>query len=609
MRMKKHVCHEFINPKTKMITLKPQSIFLIKLALICTLFSFHQLRGEVVQRVRVLEYIPDVGASSPKIVKKPMPRVEVTVAGASSVITDENGECLLRFNTMKEGDRMLVRRVFRLGFEPMDPQALKNLVIRRNDEPIIILLISEENAIARNHYLEKLVDAQFQMLRQREIDRLDASAENYEQKKAEIEKKYEARLDEVEQYIDRLIRLDMSSLSGNESEAFKAFQRGDLEEALALLDKSDLIGRYRQTTESLNRLQEAHVKVDNERESHYQQQQHLEQYIRTQIALLEMEGSEKSLSKAMRLMEKLLDIDPQSEMLGKEYMQMVVQTQDFCYADSVLRLRLKQSNLTPEMRSVMAVNLGIILFEQKRYEEAMHVLQEVEPQLDIMAAEQPESALTHYLPLICYQMLGRCYMLYGTREEAINHYRIMFHSYLKLRQVDGVTKYYAHLSYPRLNRAIWRLCELQEWHLADTICSVAYPRVVTLFGNSKSIRDRYIVATFKMRWTFMLLHEEKIEEGLVLLKELQPEFDAIYRVNRPLCEMSYRHVLRKMSECYFALGKYEEMIGPAKRWFEIHDSSETQLKADEAYYQEDRNAYEQMRALYDYALSHIGKIP
>jgi len=525
------------------------------------------LSAESLQRVVVREYIPDVKNPTLNASKHPLPNVEVNVKGAGSTVTDADGTCVLRFNLLNGGDRIVVRQIARPGYEVLNPELLNDLVIRRDDKPLEVVMISQENAIKLSRIISQQVGEQVDKMRLRELDELDILAVDYDTKRKAIISKYEARLDDIDQYIDRLVRVDITRVSANESAAFKAFSEGNLEMALQIFDNENLIQQYRETISSLNAVQSAHAKVDEEKDAQLQSQKDIQYFLKTQITMLEMEGSEESLLKAKSLLEQLLDIDPFGEYQAKEYLSIILAMKQFDYAKPTLNKLLADYTISPERRCRLAINLGAILYAEKKYDEVILLLEPFEDEMNRMVySEEP---LAIYLPLLGQQILGHCEQLCGNREEATHHYRIMFDLYRKLRQVDAITKFYANVTYPRLIKAVRNLQETEEWQLADSILSTATARVEELYSG-ETPRERLLWCKYRMGQAVSLIHQNQLDEGMHIMFDILPEIDAIFQKNQPLCSEFYQHLLLKITGYYADTHRYADVIKYANKWFEIN---------------------------------------
>lgn len=567
--------------------------------------------AQTVQRVVVKEYIPDIKNPTLNANKKPLSNVEVSVKGAGSTITNENGECFLKFTMLKGGDRIVVRHFVRPGFELLNPELLNDLVIRRDDKPLEIVMISQDNAIKLSRIISQQVGAQFDKMRLRELNELDIMAVDYEKKRKAIIEKYETKLDDVDQYIDRLVRVDITRVSENESAAFKAFANGNLDEALALFDQENLISQYRQTYQALENVKEAHEKVDEERDTQQQQQNDIQYFLKTQITMLEMEGSEQSIRKAKALLEQLLEIDPFGEFQGKEYLKIVLPMKEFDYVRSFLQKHLEDSSISDETRCRLAINLATILYEEKKYDEVMSLLLPFESMMDEICEKHSDEPLYLYLPVLAEQMLGHCEFIYGTRDRAMYHYQRMFEIYLKLRDVDAMTKFYANVTYPRLVRSLRQLEERGEWGMFETIFNATFSRVQFLYAHG-TLQEQFLCSRFRLGQAALYLNRNELDEGMKIIFSLIQEIDVIYKKNAPLCTDFYLLLLSKAIGYYNDNHRYKDVVRTAGKWFEIshipYDSSmqsSVWVEMDE----EMQENYKNICYMYKTALDQMPKNP
>ncbi len=526
--------------------------------------------AQIYQKVVVKEYIPDVNNPTLNATKRPLPQVEVSVKGAGSTVTDEEGTCTLRFNVMQPGDPIVVRQFARPGYELLNPELLRDLVIRRDDKPLEVVMISQDNAIKLSRIITSQVGSQFDKMKLRELNELDILAVDYEKKKKAIIEKYEAKLNDVEQYIDRLVRVDITRVTASESAAFEAFNSGDLDRALQIFENENLITQYRETVNSLNAVQAAHAKVDAEMDDQMQSQKDIQYFLKTQITMLELEGSEQNMRKAKNLLEQLLEIEPFGEYQGKEYMTIAIQLKEYDYAVDFMRRQLDDYSLSPFTRMRLAVNLAAILYEQDKYDEVLQLLLPFEDTMDKMVEERTDEALALYLPVLAQQMLGHCESLAGHRDLSIAHYSKMYDIYLKLRQVDSMTKFYANVTYPRIIRCIRQLVEMEEWSLAETIYNSTFSRVEELYANG-SIRERFLWARFRIGHAIMLMRQNQYDEGMRIVFSLIPEVEEIYKKNRPMAGDFYRILLWRTAGYYYSNQRYKDVVRMTEKWFEVAD--------------------------------------
>lgn len=585
--------------------------FLSFVLCICLVALTQPLLGEAVQRVLVVEYIPNLQKNGGSATKQPLVNVEVQVQGASSTLTNKNGECILRFNTLNIGDRIVARRISKPGYELFYPQVLLNMVIHRDSEPLVLTMISQENLINLSRHTEKMVNAQIEKQKNKELNNLDPAAADYARKRSEIERKYAAKLDDVEQYIDRLIRIDFTNLSTNEKEIAEAYQAGDFESVLEQFDRSNLIEKFKSVTSALHNVENARAKVNKARIEQEKDVREISQYLQYQITMLKMEGSEASEKKAMSLLEKMLDIDPFGHYQMKEYVTMCIQQRNYQHLDSLIRAHLEDPSTNVYYRCRYLSDLGVILYNQMRFDEAFYVLGEAyNMRKNLYRDGLSVSPLSMYHVFCNNGMLGRINMLRGEQDRAVTHFKICFDSYLKLRQLDSASKLYADVTYRDLYTIMTYLRDLGEWALVDSIFTETFPRVQSLFEKG-SVRERYIVCAYKMLSVHILHHKGMIKDALQQQLNLLPELSLIYEANHPLCEDLYQDLLRCVTIYQYQNGNYEQVVYYADKWFsvlrDIRSSNKNFENLDTRVFLEMMDRFTEVLTLYAYSLYSIGQ--
>lgn len=526
--------------------------------------------AQKMQYVRIYEYIPSLDSKTGTATKVPLPNVEVSVVGAGTTATDSNGECTLRFNTMTEGDRIVVRRIARSGYEIKDRYSIGDLVIRRDGEPIEILMMSQENILKVSQYYEKLVQTQFEKQKTHDLVKLDPFAADYEQKREEIQRKYESKLDVIEEYIDRLCRIDMTNISSKEKESFKAFMNGDIDLALQFLERSNLLEKYHQTLESLHRVKNAHEKIDNVRNEELGQMNAILDNMRFQISLLELDGSEENSRKAKQLLECMLDINPAGNYQVRTYMSLIIELRDFHYADSTIRHNIKAPGLPNYRFCRMASNLGTILYEQARYDEAWEYLFSIEERQQKLIDENPNDPIPYFHRLVDQHILGQICMHRKDNNEALRHFREAFNTYMNLRDVDATKKNYAPASYPCLSQIVGCLLSMKQYEFADSVLSVAMPRVEFLFANG-NFKQRYTWVNYKVMKAVYYNAVGRTDEAFALFSETIPEMERIYQTNHSICEVYYKKVLHNWVRLQRKCNRVEDVSSSIEKWFSVRE--------------------------------------
>jgi len=199
------------------------SIFII-VAVICA-------NAQTVQRGVVMEYN---GSNA----KTPLAGVELNVRLASSTVSDKNGNFVLKFATLKPGDRISVRRIEKSGYEIFNKEALETWNLNPEIPFTIIMCRSDKLKKIREEYEAKAAEM-YNRLYKKEIAALNKlkseakiSEEKYRRELKTIKENYERQMTNLDNYIDKFARIDISELSKEEQEVIELIKQGRIEEAI-----------------------------------------------------------------------------------------------------------------------------------------------------------------------------------------------------------------------------------------------------------------------------------------------------------------------------------------------------------------------------------------
>ncbi len=284
--------------------------FLPLIAIILLTGFMPTLCAQVTQRGVVYEY-------AEKGTKTPLSNVEIIVANAGSTVTNAKGEFTLRFQKLKPGDKVTVRQVRKPGYEVLNPEALDQWFIASDGTPYnIVMAKSSSLAAARmkvSAAAQRQAEAQYTMamkqLKSEHSKKADDEAQ-YKEKMQQMEEEYANKLRNIETYIDRFVRIDMTQLSQREQEAVDLVSQGDFDKALAMYAEADLLTKYRQQTLNIRQLdsdtkalERAHLEMVSEKNQ-------LKDALNRQIVLLRMKGGKDNLDQALNLMHDVAYTDP-----------------------------------------------------------------------------------------------------------------------------------------------------------------------------------------------------------------------------------------------------------------------------------------------------------
>ena len=219
-------------------------------------FFFVDSNGQCQQKCVVMEYN---GTKK----KSPLGGVEVLVINAGSTISDSNGNVTLKFRTQKPGDRVTVRRIEKSGYEIFNKDALLQWNITKEGVFQIVMCRSERFKQIRDNYFA-ISSASYAKQRKAEEAKLQALKKQgrikqaeYEKEIARINEEYEQRLMDIDAYIDRFARIDLSELSAEEAKAIELFRNGDIEGAIKAYEDMKLEEQYFQSVKNYQKAEKA----------------------------------------------------------------------------------------------------------------------------------------------------------------------------------------------------------------------------------------------------------------------------------------------------------------------------------------------------------------
>ena len=185
--------------------------------------------------------------------KTPLGEVEIVISNASTTASEKDGHFMLQFRTLKPGDKVNVRRIEKLGYEIFNKEALEQWFISRDKQPFIVIMCkSDRFKRIRDTYSRVSSDSYEKQLKKEEA-RLQAERKAGKLKEAEYEAalkklndEYDQQLENLDNYVDRFARIDLSELSTVEAEIIELVQNGHIEEAIRKYEQQNLEEKYKQ---------------------------------------------------------------------------------------------------------------------------------------------------------------------------------------------------------------------------------------------------------------------------------------------------------------------------------------------------------------------------
>lgn len=188
-----------------------------------------------------------------KLAKTPLGEVEIVISNASSTVSDGMGSFILQFRTLKPGDKVNVRRIEKLGYEVFNKEALEQWFISRDSLPFTIVMCRSDRFKRIRDTYSQVSSESYKKQQKKEEARLEAERKAGKLKEAEYEAaqkrlndEYDRRLENLDNYVDKFARIDLSEISAIEAEIIELVQKGNIEAAIKKYDDLHLEEKYKE---------------------------------------------------------------------------------------------------------------------------------------------------------------------------------------------------------------------------------------------------------------------------------------------------------------------------------------------------------------------------
>lgn len=234
----------------------------------------------------------------------------MAVKNAGRTLTDQDGKFMLYFRTLKPGDKVEVRDIGKMGYEVFNKDAVEAWRVGNDDAPFTIVLCKSEtfkalkdkyNAIASMSYAQqeaKEVAKLNELLKKGKMQQAD-----YERQVQELKNQYEEQLENLDSYIDRFARIDLSELSAEEQEIVQLVQDGQIDPAIERYDKMNLLAKMEELSKQQAEVQSAQAALAQKQQEIAAQEMKVYEMISNQISLLGLAGGKENFARIATLHE------------------------------------------------------------------------------------------------------------------------------------------------------------------------------------------------------------------------------------------------------------------------------------------------------------------
>ena len=178
---------------------------------------------------------------------KPIAGVQLLALGANPEVSDHDGRFSLTFQDKTAGERIRLTSVTKSGYELVNREEAETWVIPSEPDKIMKIVLCPAGQLAANRL--KYYRISFEALTkgyrdkvgelEKQRDKAGIDARRYAEQLQLLEDQYRNQQKELEQLADRFARENFDDCSEVHKQAFWAFQTGNIEEAIRILETTD----------------------------------------------------------------------------------------------------------------------------------------------------------------------------------------------------------------------------------------------------------------------------------------------------------------------------------------------------------------------------------
>lgn len=267
--------------------------------------------------------------------KTPLAGVELNVRSAGNTVSGKNGEFSLQFLTLKPGEKVNVRRIEKLGYEIFNKEAVEQWNINPKTPFIIIMCKSDRFKRIRDNYEKVSSESYARQLKKEEAALAKLKEEGklkeieYEQKLIALHENYDKQLDNIENYVDRFSRIDLSEISSVEQEIIGLVQDGRIEEAITKYEEQNYVTKYTREVAQLKQISSAIDQLSDIKSAKEQSRDSLYSAVDRQIETLRLAGGKDNFNKIGIILQDIYNADTTYVASIEKFAEYLYETKQF----------------------------------------------------------------------------------------------------------------------------------------------------------------------------------------------------------------------------------------------------------------------------------------
>ena len=252
--------------------------------------------------------------------KKPIADAQIIFSDAVPTTSEQSGKFRLVFSGKKAGDLIFYKEITKKGYEIVNQKELEVLKISNTEnigKDIILAKAGVLDAAKKEYYnvSDKALLAGFNKEKaalKEKLAKTQLTQQAYWDKYTELSKQYEQQQKSLDALADVFARTNFDDVSEAYKKAFELFKDGKIDEALAVLESTDLLNRTKNRLKEKKRIETAGTiiaqqKADNEK-GVQEDLQGLQLQAQLYVLTFQVEKAETLYDQVLRLDSTSLDI-------------------------------------------------------------------------------------------------------------------------------------------------------------------------------------------------------------------------------------------------------------------------------------------------------------
>ncbi len=320
--------------------------------------------------------------------KTPLSGVELIIKNAGSCISDKKGLFTLKFRTLKPGDRVEYSRIEKSGYEIFNKDAVEEWRIANDGSTFTIVLCKSSkfkvlkdryNAIASKSYAEQQKQEMTVLEGQLKAGKIQKA--EYERKLNELKNYYDEQLENLDNYIDRFARIDLSELSKEEQKIIDLVNDGKIGEAISAYENLGLESQYIQAQSNISEAENAIRQLNKVKDSNNQILSDTYSAIMRMNDVRRLQGGEENYRKIGETLKLIMETDTMNFKNVSAYAEYLLEQN---YHINAIHYLLKALNLTDDKENKVLIlqRLGNEYMRVGKMDESERCLRQSEFILD-----------------------------------------------------------------------------------------------------------------------------------------------------------------------------------------------------------------------------------